>query len=230
MSTLVVKLGLYLSLFAVAALAMRPKLSLALLVTIPTALTLAEAWTPFGIHYVLWIVGILASGVCLGAVILAFFFRRAGDIGARSGSFEALMDREIRYSSSDRFGLWMSFVILCVAIVGAIGVALHPPMDSHAVRVGAIVAAPLLAALAIGMTFLLRDRFVVVRIDDRALEITHPDGAPARYAWSTIAGFTFWFGVFRVYNRSGSMILRVDNVIDGFPSLLYHVNRHTFRN
>jgi hypothetical protein len=230
MSAALVKLGLYLSVLAAAALAMRPKLSLALLVTIPTALMLAEAWTPFGIHYVCWIVGILASGVCLSAVILAVFFRRAGDIGARSGSFEALTDREIRYSSSDRFGLWLSLAILCVAILGTIGVALHPPMDSHAVRVGAIIAAPLLATLAIGMTYVLRDRFVIVRIDDRALEITHPAAGSERHAWSTIAGYTFWLGVFRVYDRSGAMILRVDNVIDGFPSLLYHVNRHTFRN
>lgn len=30
-----------------------------------------------------------------------------------------------------------------------------------------------------------------------------------------------------VYDKRGTMVLRVDNTIDGFPALLYHVNRKT---
>jgi len=71
----------------------------------------------------------------------------------------------------------------------------------------------------------LRDRDVVIRIDEQALEV---DGR--RVPWQEVESHTFSFGIFRVYAKSGERVLRVDNTIDGFPALLYHVNRKTFRN
>ena len=215
------------SVLVVGALAMRPKLSLALMSTVPVALAIAESRVPGGLPDWLLITGILVTAYCLAAVLVAFFFRRGGDVGDDSGSLP--LGREARYSWADKSGLWYTFVVLCVASAGCGVAAYDPPYQSAAIRIIAIVLVPAFGGLAASFWRLLRDRQIVIRVDEQALEITDRSETLRRIPWSDIAGYTFSFGIFRVYDKAGRRLLRVDNTIDGFVTLLYHVNRKTFR-
>jgi hypothetical protein len=218
---------LYASVIVVAALAMRPKLSLALMSTVPVGLALVESRAPGGLPDWLLISGMLVTAYCVAAVTVALLLRRSGDIGGSFGSLP--VGREASYSSPDKMGLWSTFAMLCVAVVGSAVAAVEPPYGSQAVRILAVLLVPAFAALAATFWQLLKDRDLAVRITENALEISRGSEAPSRVPWSDVAGYTFWFGIFRVYDKSGHRILRVDNTIDGFVTLLYHVNRRTFR-
>ena len=218
---------LYASVLVVGALAMRPKLSLAVMSTVPVTLAIAETRVPGGLPDWLLITGIIVTACCLAAVLVAFFFRRSGDIGGAFGSLP--IGREARYSWADKMGLWYTFALLCVASAGCGVAAYDPPYQSPATRVVATVLAPTFAVLAAAFWLLLRDREIVIQIDEESLEITEGSTARRRIPWSDVAGYTFWFGIFRVYDKAGRRLLRVDNTIDGFVALLYHVNRKTFR-
>jgi hypothetical protein len=218
---------LYASVIVVAALAMRPKLSLAVMTTLPVGLAIAESRVPGGLPDWLLITGILATAYCLAAVIVAFLFRRSGDIGGGDGSLP--IGREARYSSADKAGLWYTFAVLCLAAAGCIVAAFDPPYQSHAVRIIAALLVPAFGGLAAAFWLLLRDRDMIIRLTEDALEIARDSGASTRIPWREVERYTFWFGIFRVYNTAGRRILRVDNTIDGFVTLLYHVNRRTFR-
>jgi hypothetical protein len=219
---------LYASALVVGALALRPKLSLAITTTLPVGLAIAESRAPAGLPDWLLLCGIIATAYCLAAVIVAFFLRRSGDVG---GDFGALpLGREARYSRADKLGLWYTFALLCIATGGSALVGVDPPHGSIAVRAVAILLVPAFGGLAVAFWKLLRDRDIVIRIHDDELEIlSGGDSSSQRVAWQQIAGYTFWFGIFRVYDKSGRRLLRVDNTIDGFVALLYHVNRKTFR-
>jgi hypothetical protein len=224
----VAHLILYASVIIVAALAMRPKLSLALLSTLPVALAIAESRVPDGIPDWLLISGIIATAYCLAAVIVAFLFRRSGDVAGPDGSLP--LGREAHYSTADKAGLWYTFVVLCVAITGCIVAVVDPPYESSAVRIIAALLVPAFGALARGFWLLIRDRDIRILIREDGLEIVQGVASALLVPWTEIGGHTFWFGIFRVYDKAGRRILRVDNTIDGFVTLLYHVNRKTFRN
>jgi hypothetical protein len=218
---------LYASVMVVGALAMRPKLSLAVMSTLPVALALAETRIPGGMPDWMLIAGLLVTAYCLAAVIVAFLFRRGGDVGGTFGSLP--IGHEARYSAADKSGLWYTFGLLCIAAAGSGVVAFNPPDESVAVRVTAAALAAAFAGLAGAFWMLLSDREIAIRFDEEALEIVDGRGASTRTPWSDVAGHTFRFGIFRVYDKAGSRLLRVDNTIDGFVGLLYHVNRKTFR-
>jgi hypothetical protein len=218
---------LYASVLVVGALAMRPKLSLAVMSTVPVTLAIAESRVPGGLPDWLLITGILVTAFCLAAVLMAFFFRRSGDVGGAFGSLP--LGREARYSWADKTGLWYTFGLLCLASAGCGVAAYDPAYQSAAVRIIAMILVPAFGGLAAAFWLLLRDRQIVIRVDEQALEITDRPGATRRISWSDIEGYTFWFGIFRVYDKAGRRLLRVDNTIDGFVALHYHVNRKTFR-
>lgn len=220
-------LMLYGSVILVAALAMRPKLSLAIVSTLPVGLGIAESRVPGGLPDWLLIAGIVATAYALAAVIVAFVLRRSGDVGDPSG--ELPIGREVRYSSADKAGLWYTFVILCVAMAGCVVAVVEPPYGSPAVRVIAALLVPGFAILAWGFRLLIRDCHVHVHIAEEGLAISERAGSSTLVPWRDVSGHTFWFGIFRVYDKAGRLILRVDNTIDGFVALLYHVNRKTFR-
>jgi hypothetical protein len=218
---------LYASVILVSALAMRPKLNLALVSTLPVALAVAEIRFPGAIPDWLLISGIVATAYSLAAVVVALFLRRSGDVGASLGSLP--IGREVYYSGSDKAGLWYTFGVLWIAVVGCGVAVIEPPYGSAAVRIIAALLGPAFASLAVGFWLLLRDRSIAIYIREDGLEISRQAGSSAFVPWTDVAGHTFWFGIFRVYDKAGRRILRVDNTIDGFIALLYHVNRKTFR-
>jgi hypothetical protein len=219
------RLLLLLSCVVVATLAMYPKLSLALLALVPTSLAVAQVVWPLATPDWVWIPGVLVSGYSLGAVILAVFFRRAGD---QSGAFGALpLGREVRYSSSDQLGMVVTLAVLSGSIAGALIVAIVPPFGSGVLRVVALLASLVFGAALVSVWRLLKDRHIIMSIEDGGLRLKNHD-EERFYAWSALAGFTFSLGIFRIYDTNGRLVARVDTCIDGFYSLLYHVNRRTF--
>ena len=210
---------LYAACVAVAALAMRPKISLAMLCTIPVALAIGETWAPDWVPDWLLITGMCATALCLAAVLVGMLFRRGSEDG------DLPWGREVRYSAADKAGLRYTFVLLCIAAACSAFAAWRPPYQSGVMRIFAVLLVPVFAAFAWSFMRLLRDREIVVLIHEHALEING-----RRIPWQDIAGQSFFFGVLRVDAKSGERLLRVDNTIDGFAALLYHVNRKTFRN
>ena len=215
-------LFLWASVAVVGALALRPKLSLAIVATVPAALAVWQNAIDDPLPDWVLIGGTIVSGYALAAVIVALIFRRRRDNAYAEYFGELPSGREIRYSAADRAGLWYTFALLLVMTAVCTLAALEPPFGTLFVRIIAILLAPMFAAFAILFWLLLRDSHIVVVIRDDGLEIDS-----RFYPWSELEGHTFTFGVFRVYDKSGRLVLRVDNIIDGFPALLYHVNRKT---
>lgn len=214
------RLVLPVSILVVAALAVRPKLSLAVVATLPAAMAVWQNTARTPLPDWLLICGIVASAYALCAVVVALLFRWSGRYAAPFGELPS--GREVRYSSADRAGLWYTFALLVFMTAVCVIAALEPPYETFVVRLIAIGLAPMFAAFAVLFWLVLRDAHIVIRLRDDGLEVDS-----AFYPWSELAGHTLWFGVFRVYDKSGRRVLRVDNIIDGFPALLYHVNRKT---
>jgi len=210
---------LYASVIVVAALAMRPKLSLAIVATVPVSLAIYQSVVEAGLPDWALISGIVTSAYGLAAAIVALLFRRAGDLSSWG---ENPSGREARYSRADVAGLWYTFALLCAGALACVLAVLEPPYGSVVMRAIALVVAPLFATFAVTFWRLLRDSHIVVAAREEGLAI---DGT--LHPWSDLEGHTFSFGIFRVYDKAGRMVLRVDNTIDGFPALLYHVNRKT---
>lgn len=143
---------LYASVLMVGALAMRPKLSLAVMSTVPVTLAVAESRVPGGLPDWLLITGIIVTALCLAAVLVAFFVRRSGDVGGAFGSLP--LGREVRYSRADKAGLAYTFALLCIVTAGC-GVAVYnPPHQSAVVRIIALLLIPLFGALAVAFWLL----------------------------------------------------------------------------
>ena len=82
-------------------------------------------------------------------------------------------------------------------------------------RIAAALAAPAFAFAAFSFWRLIADSNVAITVTEQALVVSRP-GKTETYPWNALGGYTFSFGVFRVLDKTGRLVLRVEHTIDGF--------------